>query len=65
MQVNGDLDRALRDLKKMIARDGIMVQLKERAKGAKPSVRRRLKSYKAERRRMKLNGKKRNFNIVQ
>ena len=62
MQVNGDLDRALRDLKKMIARDGIMVQLKERNKGASPSERRRAKERKARVRRQKLDDKK-YFNI--
>lgn len=51
----GDLNSALRDLKMMIAKDGLFRILKDRQEPSL-SVRRRTKERKAERRRLKRNG---------
>lgn len=56
--IGGDIDRALRAFKKIIARDGIFRRLKERQEGIKPSVRRRNKKRKALRRLEKLRVRK-------
>jgi ribosomal protein S21 len=55
---NNDLDRAIRDLKKQIQKDGLMRELKRRATYEKPSVKKKRKSLEAERRRRKLQRKR-------
>ena len=51
---NNDIDRALRDLKRKIQREGLMRELKRRTAYEKPSVKKKRKSMEAERRRRKL-----------
>ena len=51
---NNDLDRALRDFKRQVQRDGLMRELKRRTAYEKPSVKKKRKSMEAERRRRKL-----------
>ncbi|HXH13814.1 MAG TPA: 30S ribosomal protein S21 [Alphaproteobacteria bacterium] len=52
--MDGQLDHALRRLKRQLARDGILRELRQRAFYERPSVRRRRKQRIAERRRRKL-----------
>lgn len=47
---DGNIDRAIQELKKKISRDGIFRRLKEREAFAKPSMRRREKFRAAMRR---------------
>ncbi len=51
---NNDIDRALRELKRKVQREGLMRELKRRTTYEKPSVRKKRKSLEAERRRRKL-----------
>jgi len=48
-----DIDRALRDLKRMIQREGILKDLKNRRFYEKPSVKKKRKQLEAARRRRK------------
>ncbi|MEI6306063.1 MAG: 30S ribosomal protein S21 [Deltaproteobacteria bacterium] len=48
-----DIDRALRDLKRMIQREGVLKDLKNRRFYEKPSVKKKRKQLEAERRRRK------------
>jgi len=54
-----DIDRALRDLKRMVQRDGLIRELKRRSFYEKPSVKKKRKSLEAERRRRKALRRKR------
>jgi small subunit ribosomal protein S21 len=56
---NNDIERALRDLKRQMQKDGIMRELKRRATYEKPSVKKKRKSLEAERRRRKLQRRRR------
>lgn len=51
---NNDLDRAIRDLKREMQKEGIVRELKRRSAYEKPSVKKKRKSMEAERRRRKL-----------
>lgn len=51
---NGDVNRALRQFKKKLSREGVMKELKVRRFYEKPSVKRKRKSKEAEKRRRKL-----------
>jgi len=48
-----DIDRALRDLKRMIQREGVLKDLKKRRFYEKPSVKKKRKQLEAARRRRK------------
>ncbi len=48
-----DIDKALRDLKRMVQREGILKDLRNRRFYEKPSVRRKRKQLEAARRRRK------------
>lgn len=50
---NESLDSALRRFKKTLARDGILAEVKKRARYEKPSVRRKKKAQAAARKRGK------------
>lgn len=52
--MDGQLDHALRRLKRQLARDGILRELRQRVFYERPGVRRRRKQRIAERRRRKL-----------
>lgn len=59
VQVHGDdMERALRDLKRMVLKDGILFQLKMRSIGHKHSEWIKAKARRAERRRIKRNGRR-------
>lgn len=53
IRVNGDLEQALKVLKRKIQRDGLMGELKKRRFYEKPSVRLKNKQRQAERRKAK------------
>lgn len=48
-----DIDKALRDLKRMVQHDGLFKEIKKRRFYEKPSVKRKRKQVEAERRRRK------------
>ena len=48
-----DIERALRDLKRTVQRDGILKEIKKRRFYEKPSVKKKRKQVEAERRRRK------------
>ncbi|MCM2359212.1 MAG: 30S ribosomal protein S21 [Geobacteraceae bacterium] len=48
-----DIERALRDLKRMVQRDGILKEVRKRRFYEKPSVKKKRKQVEAERRRRK------------
>jgi len=48
-----DIDRALRDLKRMVQREGVLKDLKNRRFYEKPSVKKKRKQLEAARRRRK------------
>ena len=50
---NNDIERALRDLKRMVQREGLIRELKRRTSYEKPSIKKKRKSLEAERRRRK------------
>ena len=52
-----DIEKGIRDLKRMLARDGIIQELKEWDRGHKKSDRRKFKEHKALARRLKKNFK--------
>ena len=52
--MDGQLDHALRRLKRQLARDGVLRELRQRAFYERPGVKRRRKQRIAERRRQKL-----------
>ncbi len=52
--MDGQLEHALRRLKRQLARDGILRELRQRAFYERPGVKRRRKQRLAERRRQKL-----------
>ena len=55
-----DIEKALRDLKRMVQRDGILKEAKRRRFYEKPSVKKKRKRLEAEQRRRKaLRGKRR------
>lgn len=56
---NNDIEKALRDLKRMVQREGLMRELKRRTAYEKPSIRKKRKSLEAERRRRKALRRKR------
>ena len=56
---NNDIERALRDLKRMVQREGLIRELKRRTAYEKPSIKRKRKSLEAERRRRKALRRKR------
>ena len=56
---NNDIERALRDLKRMVQREGLIRELKRRASYEKPSIKKKRKSLEAERRRRKALRRKR------
>ena len=56
---NNDIDKALRDLKRMVQREGLMRELKRRTAYEKPSIKKKRKSLEAERRRRKALRRKR------
>ena len=56
---NNDIERALRDLKRMVQREGLMRELKRRCSYEKPSIKKKRKSLEAERRRRKALRRKR------
>ncbi len=57
---DGNLEKALKVLKKKIQLDGLQKELKTRRFYEKPSVKRRRKMQEAERKRRKVRRKKRN-----
>ncbi|MDY6968337.1 MAG: 30S ribosomal protein S21 [Spirochaetota bacterium] len=59
VEVNGDIERAFKNLKKKMAYEGIFKELKRRRYYEKPSVEKKRKKEEAERRRLK---KLRRFN---
>jgi small subunit ribosomal protein S21 len=56
-----DIDKALRDLKRVVQRDGIFKEIKRRRFYEKPSVKKKRKRVEAERRRRKALRSKRPF----
>lgn len=48
-----DIEKAIRDLKRMVQRDGILKEAKKRRFYEKPSVKKKRKQVEAERRRRK------------
>jgi small subunit ribosomal protein S21 len=52
--VDGQLDRALRHLKRQVSRDGMLRELRQHAFYERPGVKRRRKQRAAQRRRHKL-----------
>ena len=56
---NNDIERALRDLKRMVQREGLIRELKRRTAYEKPSIKKKCKSLEAERRRRKALRRKR------
>jgi len=48
-----DIEKALRDLKRVVQRDGILKEIKKRRFHEKPSVKKKRKQAEAERRRRK------------
>ena len=56
---NNDIERALRDLKRMVQREGLIRELKRRTAYEKPSIKKKRKSLEAERRRRKALRRKR------
>lgn len=54
VEVRGDLEKAIRILKKKLAREGFFREMKKRKHYEKPSVRRRKKSQEAQKRRKKV-----------
>ena len=48
-----DIEKALRELKRMVQRDGILKEIKKRRFYEKPSVKKKRKQLEAERRRRK------------
>lgn len=50
---DGNIDKAIKDLKKRMAREGILKEIKKRRHYEKPSVRRRRKSAAAAKQRRK------------
>jgi len=48
-----DIEKALRELKRMLQRDGILKEIKKRRYYEKPSVKKKRKQIEAERRRRK------------
>ena len=59
IEVSGDMEDALRRLKKVVALDGILIELKMRSIGHKHSDFIKMKKARAERRRLKRDGKRR------
>lgn len=53
VEVRGDLEKAIRILKKKLAREGFFRELKKRKHYEKPSVKKRKKSQEAQKRRKK------------
>jgi small subunit ribosomal protein S21 len=53
VEVRGDLEKAIRILKKKLAREGFFRELKKRRHYEKPSIKRRKKSQEAQKRRKK------------
>ncbi len=53
VEVRGDLEKAIRILKKKLAREGFFRELKKRRHYEKPSMKRRKKSQEAQKRRKK------------
>ena len=53
VEVNGDIERAFKNLKKKMAYEGIFKELKRRRYYEKPSVEKKRKKEEAERRRLK------------
>ena len=51
--VDNQLERALKDLKRKLAKEGIMKDLKKRRFYMKPSVKKKLKQKEARKRRLK------------
>ena len=56
---SNDIERALRDLKRMVQREGLIRELKRRTSYEKPSIKKKRKSLEAERRRRKALRRKR------
>ncbi len=56
---SNDIERALRDLKRMVQREGLIRELKRRTAYEKPSIKKKRKSLEAERRRRKALRRKR------
>lgn len=56
---SGNMDEALRVLKRAIGRDGILIEVKERDLGHKASDRKKAKRRKAQRSRIKRDGRRR------
>lgn len=50
---NNNIERAMRELKKRLNRDGLFAELKERRFYDKPSVKKKKKRIKAEKRKLK------------
>ena len=53
VRVDTNLDRAMKLLKKKLAQEGVLKELKKRAHYEKPSVKKRRKQQEAQRRRRK------------
>ncbi len=53
VEVNGDIEKALKNLKKKMAYEGVFRELKQRRFYDKPSIKKKLKREEAERRRLK------------
>ncbi|HOP40580.1 MAG TPA: 30S ribosomal protein S21 [Geobacteraceae bacterium] len=56
---SNDIDRAIRDLKRTLQKEGLFKEIKKRRYYEKPSVKRRRKQAEAERRRRKAMRKRR------
>ena len=61
VEVIGDIETAIRFLKKVVAKDGIHTQIKRRLAFVKPSEKRKAKAAIAERRKRELERKRRRF----
>ena len=54
VEVRGDLEKAMRILKKKLAREGFFREMKKRRHYEKPSIKRRKKSAEAQKRKKKV-----------
>ncbi len=61
VKVDGDIDKALRILKRKVQRDGLQKELKQRKFHEKPSVKKKRKQTEAARRQHKLDRLRRRY----
>ena len=56
---NNDIERAIKDLKRKLSKDGFYAELRDRRFYDKPSVKKKKKALRAAKRKLKKKGKKR------